>query len=359
MKSQSKIQFTALLIGAVLLLMGNSAKSEGDLDFSEFLKAGSEDANTILGNYISPFAKGFGYGMTGGWYNTAKTHKSLGFDLTATVSLAKAPTKDLFYTFLQSDYNNLSVVGGGSPELPTIFGGSTNEQLQASYSETVQGQSVDVTQTFDAPGGIDVSDLGGYVPVPMLQLGLGIVKNTDLKFRYIPTQKSKSDGYEIGLFGLGIMHDFKQWIPGLKQVPIDLSIFVGYTQLSTDFDLSDSGLGGANQAASYDVKALTYQVLVSKKLSVITFYGGLGFNSVSSTMDITGTYEIPTEVNGPTGTVVGPPLVLTNPVDQSFDSSGPRGTLGMRLKLAIVTIHADYTIQQYNTLSLGFGFSVR
>jgi hypothetical protein len=136
-------------------------------------------------------------------------------------------------------------------------------------------------------------------------------------------------------------------------VPIDLSVFVGYTKLTTDFDLSDSDQSFTTDgAASYNVSALTYQVLISKKLSVITFYAGLGFNRVSSEMKMTGTYNIETDTPGD-------PLVLIDPIDQNFDSSGPRGTLGMRLKLAIVTLHADYTIQDYNTISVGFGFSVR
>ena len=253
------------------------------MDFDQVLKAGAEDANTYLGKYISPFAKGFGYGMASGWYNTAKTHKSLGFDLTVTANLAKAPEKDLLFSFLQSDYKNLTVVGGGSPDLPTIFGGETTERLQTSYTESYEGQSYTVNQEFDAPPGIDVEDFGGYVPVPMVQLGIGIVKNTDLKIRYIPTQKSEEDGYEVGLIGFGIMHDFKQWIPGLKQVPVDMSVFVGYTKLTTDFDLSGSDITD-DGTASYNVNALTYQVLVSKKLSVLTFYAGLGYNSVSSNL---------------------------------------------------------------------------
>lgn len=349
MKRKLTNRFSALLIGALLMLIGNPVKAQGDLDFSEFLKAGSADANTILGNYISPFAKGFGYGMASGWYNTAKTHKPLGFDLTVTMNLAKTPNKDLFYAFSPSDYSNLELVGGGSTDLPTIFGPDTNESLTTSYTQ--DGKAVN--QQFPAPPGIDVEDFGGYVPVPMIQLGIGIVKNTDLKLRFIPTQKSEEDGYEIGLIGVGLMHDFKQWIPGLKQVPIDLSVFVGYTKLSTDFDLSDADPSFTTDgAASYNVNALTYQVLVSKKLSVVTFYAGLGFNSVTSDMKMTGTYNIDSETPDD-------PLVLLDPIDQTFNSSGARATLGMRLKLAIVTLHADYTVQEYSTISAGFGFSVR
>ena len=337
---------------ALLMLSPNTTKAQGDLNFDEFLRAGSEDANTILGNYISPFATGFGYGMASGWYNTAKAHKTLGFDITVTANLAKAPDKDLLFQFLQNDYQNLELVGGGSADLPTIFGGETTERLQTSYSTTVNGQNVEVSQQFDAPPGIDVSDFGGYVPVPMVQFGLGLFKNTDLKLRYIPTQKSEEDGYEVGLIGFGIMHDFKQWIPGLKAVPIDMSIFVGMTKLTTDFDLSGSDIPGSNQTASYNVNALTYQVLASKKLSILTLYAGLGFNSVTSTMEMLGTYEIETDLPGV-------PLVLSDPVNQTFDSSGARATFGFRLKLLILTLHADYTLQEYNTISAGIGLTVR
>lgn len=343
-------RFSLSFIFGVSLLFAQGIRAQGDLNFDEFLKAGSEDANTILGNYISPFAKGFGYGMASGWYNTAKTHKPLGFDLTVTFNLAKAPEKDLFFTFMESDYNNIKVLGNGTPDLPTIFGGETTERLQTEYTQNVDGQDYTVSQTFNAPSGIDVDEFGGYVPVPMIQFGLGLVKNTDLKFRYIPTQKSEEDGYEIGLVGVGVMHDFKQWIPGLKQLPIDMSVFVGYTKLTTDFDLSDSDLT-RDGTASYNVKALTYQALVSKKLSVLTLYAGLGYNSVSSTIEMLGTYEIPTEEEVP--------IELVDPVNQNFDSSGARATIGARLKLLILTIHADYTIQQYNTLTLGVGLSIR
>ncbi|MFY0655123.1 MAG: hypothetical protein JXQ96_24060 [Cyclobacteriaceae bacterium] len=332
---------TGLLLSTCLIL-SNNATAQGDLGFDEFLRAGAEDANTILGNYISPFARGFGFGMASGWYNTAKAHKPLGFDLTVTASLAKTPQKDLFFTFIENDYNNLRLLGGGSTELPTIFGGDTNEQLETEFSG--------VTETFQAPPGIDVEDFGGYVPVPMIQLGLGLVKNTDLKVRYIPTQKSEEDGYEVGLFGIGIMHDFKQWIPGIKTVPLDLSIFVGYTKLTTDFDLSDSDITN-NGTSSYNVNALTYQVLASKKLSVLTLYAGLGFNSVTSNMNMLGDYEIPASGGGT--------IPLKDPIDLSFNSSGPRATLGFRLKLLIISIHADYTIQEYNTITAGIGITVR
>ncbi|MCK7537016.1 MAG: hypothetical protein MZV63_41670 [Marinilabiliales bacterium] len=51
--------------------------------------AGSVDAaEELFGAYISPYANGIGAGLSGGWYNTAKPHSTLGFDLTLTLNVA-------------------------------------------------------------------------------------------------------------------------------------------------------------------------------------------------------------------------------------------------------------------------------
>lgn len=352
MKSYLNKICLVLLIG----IMSNYTAQSQSLTFDNFLRAGSEDAGTLMGNYISPFMRGFGYGMANGWYNTAKPHKPLGFDLTVNVSLAKVPTSDLFYTFNNIDYSNISLENGSSAQLPTIFGDQTNLNLSSSLTQTVGGQSVTASQVFNAPEGIkEIKDIG-YVPTPMVQFGIGLIKNTDLKIRYVPTVST--DDYKISLIGLGIMHDIKQWIPGIKQVPIDLSVFVGYTKLNTEFKLAGA-LAGANQAAKFDVTALTYQVLVSKKFSILTLYGGFGFNSVTSKLIMTGTYIVPADLPTLPGVPSLPDIELTDPVDLSFDSSGARATIGARIKLAILTLHADYTLQEYNTITAGIGFSLR
>jgi hypothetical protein len=68
----------------------------------------------------------------------------------------------------------------------------------------------------------------------------------------------------------------------------------------------------------------------------LTLYGGLGYNVANSSMKMLGQYDI----NGD-GNFNG--TRETNPVDVSFAASGPRVTGGFRLKLAVITLHADYT----------------
>jgi hypothetical protein len=48
-----------------------------------------------------------------------------------------------------------------------------------------------------------------------------------------------------------------------------------------------------------------------------------------------------------------------DPIDMKYSASGPRVGAGFRLKLAVFTLHADYTLQKYNALTVGFGINVR
>lgn len=182
----------------------------------------------------------------------------------------------------------------------------------------------------------------------MAHLGFGLPKGTDIKLRFTPTIDAGDDA-TLKLFGIGVMHDIKQWIPGIKLLPFDLSGFVGYTKfkMETYFDPE----ANPDQRGLFEMNATTIQGLISKKFSILTLYGGLGYNIANSTLAMKGTYDInedgdisPTEVD---------------PIDMKFSASGFRTTAGMRLKLAVITLHADYTIQKYKCLTVGFGISVR
>ncbi|MBK7650901.1 MAG: hypothetical protein IPJ20_09335 [Flammeovirgaceae bacterium] len=52
-------------------------------------------------------------------------------------------------------------------------------------------------------------------------------------------------------------------------------------------------------------------------------------------------------------------LMPPDPVNLDFSTSGPRITGGLRLKFAVFTLHGDYTLAKYNSLSAGFGIYVR
>ena len=98
--------------------------------------------------------------------------------------------------------------------------------------------------------------------------------------------------------------------------------------------------------------SLVYQALISKKFSVITFYGALGYSSTKSNMSLLGDFNI-NDGFSPDG------ITITDPIDADFKIGTPKFTAGFRLKLAIVTLNFDYTVQQYQSFNMGFGFSFR
>jgi hypothetical protein len=341
------------ILTAFIILFATQASFSQDLE--NLIKGSGQDANYLVKGYISPALNTIGAGFAQGWYNTAKPHKLIGFDLTVTASAIYFPSSDLTYRVQNNNAPanttpnglvNLQVTPSNTQFInaPTVFGSGALAD-RPTYQLLANGIPVP-GQTVPGASGLDFSkEVGSFIPVAMVQLGIGLPKGTDLKFRFYPSTKIGDNG-SASMLGFGLMHDIKQHIPGIKRLPFDLSIFAGYTNAKLDVGLSTSA---PDQKAIFETTATTVQALISKKLSVLTFYGGLGYNFTSASLAMKGSYNL-----GLTGV---PPLV--DPVNFSVSQSGPRLTAGMRLKLAIFSFHGDYTFQKYNALTVGFGLSIR
>jgi hypothetical protein len=314
-------------------------------ELNELLNESLKDGKTLISAYVSPFMNSVSSGMNQGWYNTAKTHKIAGIDLTITANAMTIPKSDLFFdvTKLDLDVVELDASSQDFPMAPTVFGPDN----QPTFSYTDENG---IKETYLGPGGIDLEGNIGLnmVPLPMANLGIGLPKNTDIKLRFTPTIDLGDDS-SLKIFGIGIMHDVKQWIPGIKLLPFDLSGFVGFTKfkMETFFDREDN----PDQKGLFEMNATTVQGLISKQFSVLTLYGGLGYNIAKSNLAMKGTYDI--NDDGAIG------ANEVDPLDLKFSASGFRSTAGFRLKLAVLTIHADYTLQKYKCLTVGLGVSVR
>ena len=105
-------------------LISVSAVAQSDLD--NLIKGSTEDANYLVKGYITPALNTVGYGLNQGWYNTAKPHKVLGFDLTITAAAISIPSADLSYRVENSKLSTIDLVTptptGGGANVPTIFG---------------------------------------------------------------------------------------------------------------------------------------------------------------------------------------------------------------------------------------------
>src|SRR5690554_6366090 len=109
-----KILFLSAFMGMPLRLI-----AQGDID--RYMEAGTEDASKLLKEYLTPALNGFGYGINNGWHNTAKAHKTLGFDLTVTVCDVTVPSSNALFTFRNSDSQNLRLASVETAQLPSVM----------------------------------------------------------------------------------------------------------------------------------------------------------------------------------------------------------------------------------------------
>lgn len=322
------------IIGLFLLIVAASVAHAQDIE--NLIKGSAADANYLVKGYTAPFISAFGSGLNQGWYNTAAPHKFPGADVTLSVSMIGIPSSDKEFYVDNSKMTEIQLEGG-SGNVPTMFGSDNATGQQYGFKNPLN------TEKFEVPSGI------GFpipkVPVPIAHLGIGLPKGFDVKVRFIPSI-GLGDDLSIKMFGIGVMHDIKQWIPGLKNLPFSLSGFVGYTKFQTSITLDEA----AGQSSEFDINATTIQALISKKLAVLTVYGGVGYDIASGNFGVLGTYDL----DGSAGNAS-----ITDPIDFSVSNSSPRATIGARLKLGPLTFHGDYTARKNSAITAGIGLSVR
>ncbi|MEO7989948.1 MAG: DUF6588 family protein [Chryseolinea sp.] len=360
MKHQFRNCGIILMIIFSASLFPTATYAQNESDISNFLKAVPEDASKLITAYVQPAIEGVSYGMTGGWYTTAKAHKSFGVDIGVSLNTVFLPPSRNYFNpnslglTSQYTFTNIDNPGAGAP---SIMG--PKDETRYTFTYDPDGSGVLPSQDFDVngPEGLDVKGAIGVgqapVPVPMIQLGVGVIKNTDIKLRLVPQQTV--GGSKVKMLGIGVMHDIKQHIPGIKLMPFDLSVLLAYNNVSGNTDLTNSDPNdelpdSQNGKMKYALNSYIIQALISKKISVLTVYGGVGYQMVKTKVDVLGDYVIE-------ATPVS--FTVTDPVAIDFKNNGLKLNGGVRLKLGPFYINGDYTLQKYNTVTVGFGFSFK
>ncbi len=328
----------------------------------ESLLLASEDASKITESYVNPVMKGLMYSMNGGWYTSAKTHKKFGFDITINANASIVPDADQLFAFSESDYDYLSLPNGET-SLSTLMSQDDTETILDVRIPIGDGSSYKVT-SFEMPGGITEDLPINAVPTPMVQVGLGLPFKTDIKLRMVP-QLNFDDSVEASLFGLGLQHDLTQYLGPIDKLPLSISVLGAFTNMKVVYAINDESSSdgvtvSSDGEAEFKMDTFTIQALASLDFKIITIYGGVGYNNGKSTVKLKGDYDLQYDVEDGSGNVIGTVSEsVSDPINLNFDANGMRATLGTRLNLAFFKIFADYTLQEYNTVTAGIAFSFR
>ncbi|MCV6628233.1 MAG: hypothetical protein OIF50_00070 [Flavobacteriaceae bacterium] len=345
---------------AVLFLLATYAKAQTTVEGFEAYLLLKDDSEKIMKAYLNPALKGLVYASNGGWYHTAKVHKSFGFDLTVGASAATVPTKDEVFSIASLQLNNQ--VTSTNDLVPTVAGENRQETLDITVRVPYNGGTVDGTAQVQLPGGIKDDVPMAAMPAPVVQLGLGLpVVKSDLIFRFVPEVGSES--VKGKMFGIALKHDLMQYFGPIEKLPLHVAVLGSYNSMDVNYDIGeDSSINGANQKATFDVNSYTVQALASINFPIINFYAGLGYAGGKSSLNVLGEYELEYNVDtglpAPNDTAVVTETLI-DPVSLDATVSGVRATIGVRLSLGPIKIFGDYTLQEYNALTAGLAISIR
>lgn len=317
----------------LVLMLGGAFASQAQDQITDFLDAGKSDASILADAYLRPYGDMLGKTLNGGWYNTAKVHGVLGFDITFGVNMAMAPSS--METF---DLNSL---------LPRMSGTWNLKDPSLHIAPTVAGEMGDAQRPVLQQQGIDVFQMPdgsgfGKLPMPVAQVSLGLPFHTDVSVRFVPKMKVGNAG-KIGLYGFALKHSLKEYLPFISHLPaLQTSLMMGYTNLSSDIGVDY--IGGSGQMLEVNSSGFTTRLLVGVNIPVIAVYTGLGYGNTSSDFDLKGNY--------------GPGLG-DDPISLAYKNTGFDFNAGLRLKLGFFAIHGDYTFGEYSMLSAGVGINFR
>ena len=328
-----------------LLAVACSFQAMAQSNINEVLAAGLDDAEKFTTDYLAPASEGFMYSLSSGWYNTADAKPLGGFEISIIGNMAGFKNKEDKKAFEMNtaDYENLQFVDGSTSKLVSSSLGDIE-----GVRVFVEDENGLLREEFDLPSGL-ASENVNFVPSGFIQASVGLIKGTELKARFLP--KINTDDFKLGMYGLGIQHEFTKHLPADKILPIAISAVIGFTHLDGSYDFTSSNIvAGQDQKLEVDVNTWVFQAVVSTKLPIINFYGGLGYLTGSSTTDVLGTYTVQ---SGPFQESYVDPFSIKK------NASGVTANIGTKLKLGFFRLHADYALAEFNTLSVGVNFGFR
>lgn len=361
-------KFNRLIIALSALLIIGSHTTNAQLFSTDFLKAGVNDGMKLLEAYIAPYANASGAGFNSAWYNTAKPHKFGGFDITFSIGAGFVPETANEYDLSELNFSQLELVNPSNSIAPTVAGVTTTGP-ELHVMENLPGVGdVELFRT-RTPAGLNWA----VVPAPVLQAGIGLPIGSEIKIRYIPNVQI--DEFSLKLFGGGFMHSISQHIPGFSLLPLNISVFGGFSKLSGTIPISIKPEAGNMFYSNYDgitdfndqlfnfaLANWNLSLIGSVDVPFVSAFMGIGYGKTSTILGLDGNIPLPTvdpllSLTGPVYTDAG---VVTEVDDITIENhSGLRFNVGGRLKLGVIAFHVEYTYANYNVVTGGFGISFR
>ncbi len=370
MKKRTLLVFASLTLG----MLSTQVKAQETNTF------GFGELNGYFDAYLEPFGQALSTGLSGGWTTTAEVHKLFGADLTFSGSLIMIPDVDKTFDASNIMDASLYTLSGNVSGAPTIA--ASNDIQGPSMERTFSYGGYSTGLTIPTPPGTGL----GMGASAAIQVGFGLPKGTEVMGRFVPDVSKiankvlPADGVQMeptGLWGIGVKHDIKQWIPVVKKLPfIQISGLVTYSQFKMgvtgdDFRYTPDSFTEEvrselpestwdNQSFNMEMSAFTGSLLVGASIPIFQPYIGIGFNRTAFDAGFKGKYPLITfNTSDPLDAHLETTDYEENPLNVQVKDTDFNFQAGARLKLAVFVIHYTYVRQKYNMHTAGIGFTFR
>lgn len=343
----------------LIMMLAFSYKTKAQ-EIENLVKA-ADDANKIAKAYAAPAVEGLIYSMNNGWFHTAKVHKKFGFDLSIGLSGAFVPPSKETYKI--SELGLTSTIKSSPTTSPTMFGEDTKGQVvlvtKVSGKNPSTGENIteDAEIPLDLPTGFKKDLPISLVPAPAIQATLGLPWQLETSLRFVP--KIGTDAVKGSLFGIGIKKELTQYLGAFDKLPFHFSVMATYTSMGVDAPINVQNTANfmvSNAETQFRLNGYTVQALASLNFPIINFYGAIGYGGGSANLNVLGNYTVVYDVEGTSQKIE---KKFKDPIQQQYSVGGLKATIGTRLSLGFFKIFADYSLQEYNTVSAGIAFSFR
>jgi hypothetical protein len=310
----------------------------------DFLNSNIHDAQKLTQAYLRPYGEMLGVNLNSGWYTSAGVHKLGGFDFTILATYSMTPNSGKSFDVSKMDFQYMELANANH-KAPTMAGKMATDQLPSLKPKGYAGTDRNIV----LPNG------SGYdaMPSPMIQAAVGLPFKTEIMGRYVP-QLDYGEIGKLDLMGLGLKHNIDQHIPLLKRIPFfKMSVLGAYTQMNGNLGLAQAGMSG--QALDISTNAYTGRLLMGFNFPVVALYTGVGYGSAKTSFGLKGNYEV-------VGADPADPYAtstVANPFAFDYVVNGVDFNAGVRLRLGIIALHADYTVGAYSAITAGIGLSFR
>ncbi len=353
----------------VLMISSFLSTSKAQMNSLYFMYGPNSDARIFLQEYLNPYTDILGSNLNGSWYNTARTHKLGGIDVTATFGIAFAPPEALQYDL--SMVTGISGSINGASIAPTALGTLTDRPELVFNDQIVNG--IGELETHERVRYIHPDGEGrDFVPLPMAQISVGLPFGTEISARFVPSV-DLGFGSETGLWGIGGKHSISQWVPIIKKLGfIDIAVQGGYTKVTSSIhqilppvaEIDPNPIANwDDQFLVMDVHGWTVNLIASQTIPIVTIYEGIGYASSIAEIAMIGHYPVNDVISDPTSPDFGSTTytVAEDPIEEMIIDGyrGLRLNAGIRFKLGVFTIHYDFTRTQHTTHTGGLGFTFR